>query len=340
MNRTPHVRVRTRMSPPRPCRGAHQVRWWRWRSLRLEEVCSFVHASIKAVHTFRLARRSETPVAKAMAAHPGPAVAWNGPCKPSTPMPLPHRTPLSGAALGASLLISTSFATPASAEAAPLAVSSPAPQAEASSSPVAATAARSDALTRNLLGNRVSVGGGAYSAGYGFNEGAWNDAFATQHLDARWRLGGWTVESGLQNAVPLGSTVAAQALTAHLRLGWTGARGTLTAGAMGQFASAARPATQLLPTVTAAWRFDRFGLSGGLFDVHGLAPVRISFEHTHFGFGYVAPLGAEAHGRFNLAGAFDLQVQGMAFRAFNAQVFYLGLSGVFVPKAAFAGGRS
>lgn len=205
---------------------------------------------------------------------------------------------------------------------------------------VALTVVPRSVLTNALLGRRVSIGAGAYSTSYGFFGGSWTNGFATQQAEARWLSGGFTLEGGVQHALPVGATAAAQAVTGHLRLGWTFSRATVTAGAVAQWAPTVRPSIQLVPSVTAAWAFDRFGISGGLFDVHGLALARISYEREHFGVGYVAPLGAEAHGRIHLSRSFSLHIQGMAFRAFNAQVLYFSASGVFDADRAAAGGAS
>jgi len=92
------------------------------------------------------------------------------------------------------------------------------------------------------------------------------------------------------------------------------------------------PSLQLLPTLRAAWKLTDAGLalSGGVFDLHGEAPLRVSLEiPSLFGFGYVAPLGLEAHGAVPLAHRFELRAQGLALRLANATVAMLLVSAAF-----------
>lgn len=192
-------------------------------------------------------------------------------------------------------------------------------------------------LARVMLGRRVEVGTGGFTSGYGFEGGQWGDAFSTQQVEARWLFGGLTLEGGILNALPVASPGATLSLTGHLRLGWTWSRATVTVGALAQFAPGT-PSTQLLPSITGAYAFDNFGLSAGLFDLHGFSIARVSFEKEYFGLGYVAPLGAEIHARLPVWRSFDGKVQALAFRAFNAQVAYLGISGVFDADKAVGGG--
>ena len=116
---------------------------------------------------------------------------------------------------------------------------------------------------------------------------------------------------------------------ASARLGWTGERLSITGGAWAQLAPLAQPSLQYAPTLRAAWRFDCFAVSAGVFDLHALAIARLSVETEDFGLGYVAPLGAEAHATLRLGRGFGVRVQGLAFRVGDAQVGFLMLSGVF-----------
>jgi hypothetical protein len=177
---------------------------------------------------------------------------------------------------------------------------------------------------------QISAGVGIVDTGFGFAGGAWAQPFLAQQLEVSWAPRGLTVEGSLMHALPVSGSSATRAFTALVRAGWTGERFALTAGPSLQLAPSAQPAAQLLPTLRAAWRmFDRFGLSLGVFDVHALAPARLSFEADRFGIGYVAPLGAEAHARVPLAGTVDLQIQGLALRVANATVAALLVSGAW-----------
>jgi hypothetical protein len=180
-----------------------------------------------------------------------------------------------------------------------------------------------------LLGRRISFGVGTSGDATLFRGGIAGDVFFTQQLEARWLFGGFTLEGAVLHALPMGGS-ALFSVTGQLRVGWTWRRTTVTAGALAQVAPGT-PATQWAPTLTAAHTFDRFGLSAGIFDVHGIALARASFEQELFGVGYVAPIGLEAHTRFRLGSAVFLRVQALAFRVFNAQVAFVSLSGVFEP---------
>lgn len=203
--------------------------------------------------------------------------------------------------------------------------------------PIAASASPPSLLQERLFGREVQVGAGVLGQGYGFEAGRWGDAYATQQVEARWRFGTPTIEGGILHALPVATSGAAQGFNFHLRAGLTGARYSVTVGANAQLAPAANPALALLPSVRAAYLFDGFGLSAGLFDTHGLAIARLSAELGDYGIGFVAPLGAEAHARFRFNDSFGLQVQGMVFRAFSSQVAFVTVSGVFEAATSAAG---
>jgi hypothetical protein len=177
----------------------------------------------------------------------------------------------------------------------------------------------------------VYAGGGALSTSYGFHGGRWGELFSVQHLGARWLAGGFTLEGGVLAAQPLGQRDVGTGLTTDLRLGWTWSQLTATAGASLQYAAGAQPRTQLLPTARLEWRPGDFGLSAGVFDVHAIAPARLSVEFRDYGLGFVAPLGLEARARFQLGQRLSLRVQGLAFQAGNAQVALLMISGFLLP---------
>lgn len=201
----------------------------------------------------------------------------------------------------------------------------------------AQTSVSASPLERVLLGRRLEVGTGAYGSSYGFEGGSWGNGFSTQHVDARWLFGGLTLEAGLLHSLPVSSGGAVNSFNPHLRLGWTWSRGSVTVGAVANLAPGT-PAAQYLPSVSAAYAFSGFGLSAGLFDMHGRSIARISFEQEYFGVGYVAPLGAEIHARLPVWRSIDLKVQAMAFRLYNAQVGYLSVAGVFDADKVLGGG--
>ena len=178
----------------------------------------------------------------------------------------------------------------------------------------------------------VSLGAGALDSGFAFRGGSWMQLFATQQAETRFLMGGFTVEGSLLHAVPVSGSSATRAYSAQLRIGWTGERFSIAAGPSLQLAPQSTPSTQLLPTARAVWMLTDAGLalSGGVFDLHGAAPLRLSLELPRiFGFGYVAPLGVEGHAALPLGGAFELRAQALGLRMANATQAMLLLSAAF-----------
>jgi hypothetical protein len=178
----------------------------------------------------------------------------------------------------------------------------------------------------------VSLGGGALNTGYSFEGGGWMQLFATQQVEGRFLIGRFTLEGSLLHALPMSGSSDTRAYLAQLRLGWTGERFAIAAGPSFQLAPEATPSSQLLPTVRAEWILTDAGLgiSGGLFDLYSQAPLRISLELPQiFGFGYVAPLGVEAHAAVPLGHEFELRAQGLALRVANATQAMVLLSAAF-----------
>src|SRR6185503_245111 len=85
------------------------------------------------------------------------------------------------------------------------------------------------------------------------------------------------------------------------RVGWTGHRFELLLGAALQFLPGAPTVLQWVPSARFARRFGAFGLSAGLFDGVGQAPLHLTAEAGDFYVGYMAPLGARAGVRFRLS---------------------------------------
>lgn len=184
-----------------------------------------------------------------------------------------------------------------------------------------------------VLGRQVSLGAGAFGASYAFPGGRWGDLFTTQQLEARWLFGGLTLEGGVLNAVPIGAVSNLHSVTGTVRAGWTFERLSLTAGVSAQYAPAAQPTTQLLPTLKATYAFEPFALTGALFDVHALQLGRVSVDVGNWGIGYVAPLGAEVHARFDVSRGFGIGVQAFAVKAAAAQFAFVAVNGTWDPGA-------
>jgi hypothetical protein len=178
----------------------------------------------------------------------------------------------------------------------------------------------------------LSVGAGMLQTGYSFGSGSWMQLFATQQLEGRYLFGWFTAEGSLLHALPVSGSSATRAFVVQLRLGWTGKRVSITGGPSFQLAPDATPEIQLLPTARAEWKLTDggLGLSGGVFDVHGEAPLRLSIELPRFfGFGYVAPLGVEAHAAVPIGDDFELRAQGLVLRVENATAVMLLASASF-----------
>jgi hypothetical protein len=178
----------------------------------------------------------------------------------------------------------------------------------------------------------LSIGAGMLDTGYSFEGGSSMQLFATQQLEGRFLFDWFTAEGSLLHALPVSGSSATRAFFAQLRLGWTGRRVSITGGPSFQLAPDATPQIQLLPTVRVEWKLTDAGLalSGGVFDVHGEAPLRVSLELPRFfGFGYVAPLGVEAHAAVPISDDFELRAQGLALRLANATAVMLLASAAF-----------
>lgn len=195
-------------------------------------------------------------------------------------------------------------------------------------------AALPHSAARRVFGNELTLSAGALGTAFDFQGGRWGDLFTTQAVEARWLLGGLTLEGSVMDALPVVSQTWGQSLTATARAGWTFDRLSFAVGAAANFAPTAHPVAQLLPSARVGYAFDRFALSAAVFDLHALALARVSVDVGSWGVGYLAPLGAEAHLRLPLTHRFGLRLQALAFRAGSAQVAFLSVGGSFLPEDA------
>lgn len=176
----------------------------------------------------------------------------------------------------------------------------------------------------------VSVGAGAVTNSYIFTGGRTAAGSLLQTAAGRTRFGSVGVEGSLSGLQPLGRT-GSTTLLAELRGGYSGERLEVLAGVVSQVAFSARPPLQWLPSLRAAYRFDAFALSGGLFDLQGFAPARLSvdFARFGFGFGYVAPMGGEAHATLPVSERVALKLQLLFVRVYGAELAMAAVSGAF-----------
>jgi hypothetical protein len=133
--------------------------------------------------------------------------------------------------------------------------------------------------------------------------------------------------------VPVGAEGPSEGLLMVPRLGYTGQRWQLVAGAAIQYSGAAQPRVQWVPSLHGAYDFGPFGVEAGLFEEQALALAQVSVVLGDFSLGYVAPFGARVHAHFRLMKNLGLRVTGMAFRVANAEVGMISLAVVAGPGA-------
>lgn len=184
-----------------------------------------------------------------------------------------------------------------------------------------------------LLRTEVTAGVGLLGSAYASPAARWGDLHLAPVVTGRVLLGGFTTEAGVLLAVPFEAATTGTALTAGLAVGWSGERWSLTAGALLQWADAARPAVQVLPQLRAAYDFGPVGLSLGVFDQLGLIPAHLSaFTHlgpTRLSLGWVAPLGLLAGADLELPRGFGLRVTGFLFKLAQSEFAMLTIAGTF-----------
>lgn len=178
---------------------------------------------------------------------------------------------------------------------------------------------------QRLLRSEVAASTGIYGSAYTATGLRYGDALWAAGAEARGLIGGLTGELSVLGLFPLASNQAAGSLELVPRVGWSGYHWSLLAGAAVQVAPAARPVTQVLPSLRAQVDFGRFGLSAGVFDIYGQVPLHLSAELGDFSIGYAAPLGLVASARFRLPKGLRLRVQGFVYRLFDAEAGMLTL---------------
>lgn len=194
---------------------------------------------------------------------------------------------------------------------------------------VAAALSQPPSGAGRLRPTEVSVGLTGVGGAYSFRGGRLGDFTVGPDVRAQAVLSGFTLAGSFLHAVPFDSDGVATATTLTARVGYTGARLQLLAGAVVQVAPEVIPSRQLLPSLRAELMVTqkaRFSFS--LFDAHGLAPVQLAWEQERFFVGYVAPLGVTCGLRVAANDGVMLDVRGLAFSIYNTQVAMLTVSGV------------
>lgn len=183
------------------------------------------------------------------------------------------------------------------------------------------TTAEAPSLHRS---SELAVGLGVLGASYVHHGGRFGELFVGPAVEGRWVGRGPTADGSFLLTIP--SSPRALGLTAAVRLGWTGERFSVVAGPSLQLTPGAVPAMQVLPSVAGSYSFGRWGLGAGVFDLHALAPARLSFETKEFSLGYVAPLGALAGLRLRIHERWGVRLSALAFKAGAAEVAFVSLS--------------
>lgn len=188
-----------------------------------------------------------------------------------------------------------------------------------------------------LLTPEASAGVGVLGIGYTATDGRWGDLFIAPDLAGRVLFGGVVLDGDLLLAAPTANNGARFGGTLTARVGWSGERWDILVGPVLSYAPSTTPALQILPSVKGQVSFGNWGLSAGIFDQHGLAIAHLSADIGDYSIGYVAPFGGRAAATFHLGSQFALRTEGLLVWAFNTQVAYLAVSGVFEP--GFGGGK-
>ena len=113
--------------------------------------------------------------------------------------------------------------------------------------------------------------------------------------------------------------------SAELRLGFSGRRWAVVAGAYLFDGLTTTPRFKPFPTARAEFSFGQFSLAAGLYDFHlPDVPFHLSLEGHDVGLGYVYPYGVEAHLRLRLAQFLGVTVQGMVLQRPGGDVVAYG----------------
>jgi hypothetical protein len=188
-----------------------------------------------------------------------------------------------------------------------------------------AAATPEEGTSARLLRPEVAASTGIYATAYTATGLTYGDAMWAAAAQARGLIGGLTGDLSVLGLFPLASNQAVGSVDLVPRVGWTGYRWSVLAGAAVQIAPVAHPVAQVLPSLRAQVDFGRFGLSAGVFDIYGQVPFHLSAEVGDFSLGYAAPLGFVASARFKLPKGLRLRVQTFVYRLFEADAGMLTL---------------
>jgi hypothetical protein len=152
-------------------------------------------------------------------------------------------------------------------------------------------------------------------------EGAQNEFWQGRLLALRVVLSGVTVDARAQftSVFPLTETPVRG--SAELRLGYSGRRWAVVAGAYLLDGFNTRPRFLLLPSARGQLSLGDFSVVAGLWDFHlPTVPFHLSLESRDYGIGYVYPFGVEAHVRLRLMEFIGVTVQALMLQRPGGEV--------------------
>ncbi|MCP3099626.1 hypothetical protein LZ198_12185 [Myxococcus sp. K15C18031901] len=181
----------------------------------------------------------------------------------------------------------------------------------------------------------LSTGGGLLTGGSTFDHGRTGDTYLASVTTARYLLGGFTLDGGLQSLLPLEQGTRGGRTRLSARLGYTGARWSLVVGAVLGLAYTAHPHFEALPTARGLYRLgDTTALEAGLFDAQGQLPGHVGVSWRGLGLGYVFPLGGRARWDIPVAPRASLRLEGALFQHRDVRTTLVTLGVVGRPSAA------
>ncbi|NMO18305.1 hypothetical protein HPC49_38125 [Pyxidicoccus fallax] len=200
--------------------------------------------------------------------------------------------------------------------------------------PAAEPAAPPSAEPARALEAELGTGAGLFFGPHAFDDTDWDGTSLASASSARFLLGGFTVDGGLFSLLPLerGGPGASTALTA--RLGYTGTRWSVVAGATVGVQYTADPLLQVLPSVRGIYRVGPVTLDAGLFDAHGQVPAHVGATYGLVGLAYVFPVGGRARVDIPLVPRAGLRVEGFVFQDGDARTSLVSVGIVGRPTAA------
>jgi len=169
-------------------------------------------------------------------------------------------------------------------------------------------------LPPRALKNELSSSLGLLVGGYSYSGGSWDDLYAASITRGHYLFNGLTAEAGMLSLTPLERGGPRPSTSLSLRLGYTGERWSVLAGAVLQATYPSTPILTVLPSVRGLYQVGKVTLDAGLLDGVGLVPAHVGVSYGPVGLAYVLPLGARAHARIPLSANAGIQLEAFAFR--------------------------